>query len=516
MPHEARVPVCPTTGRAMPPAPSSPRIAETVRSAAELPPTRDVKRDLVGRRIGGRYVIRGVLGEGGMGTVYEAEHLGLGRMVAVKVLNPIQAKKTVAVKRFQQEARAAGSIGHPNICEVYDLGTLEDGCPFLVMERLVGQTLADRIQEKGGLPTQEVIDIHVQVLSGLIAAHEKGVVHRDIKPENVFLAKRPGCPDIAKLLDFGVSKFVAGAFPGDEEEMNLTRTGMVMGTPYYMSPEQARGDRNLDARVDVYAAGVMMYEALAGRRPFVAPNYNALLMQIITTAARPLREHRPDVSHQLEAVVARAMAKSRADRYQTAAEFQRDLVAMRERRSQQRGPGVAAAPVPLAPPSAPPMAPPPPPTEEERQRAPKIKGRPRQSGNMRARPPSGLERLPRLDPQSSSSMRSAAQFDETRFEGAVRRRPTGTGMTPDDGSIDVTFSDSHDGLDFDDIPTRIQRPEDVVPPPARRPPSAPGDWEAETIVRPDPLRGRPDPLRAPKPDPDATLRMDVKPRRPTR
>ncbi len=490
LPHEAWAPVCPTTGQ--PIAASSPRVADLARSNVELPPTRDIKPNLVGRRIGGRYVIRGVLGEGGMGTVYEAEHLGLGRMVAVKVLNPVQARKHVAVKRFQQEARAAGSIGHPNICEVYDLGTLEDGCPFLVMERLFGQTLSERIAAQGGLPVQEIIDILVQVLSGLIAAHDKGVVHRDIKPENVFLAKRPGCPDIAKLLDFGVSKFVAGA-PGDEEELNLTRTGMVMGTPYYMSPEQARGDRNLDARVDVYATGVMMYEALAGRRPFVAPNYNALLMQIITTAPRPIRELRPDVPPAVEAVLMRAMAKSRSDRYQTAADFQRDFVALRERRS-------------MPAPAPPPPAPPPPPTPEERQRAPKVKGRARPSAAMRARPPSGLSQLPRLPGQSSSSMRAASPLDETRFEGAIRGRRPRDSETPESGSIDVTFSDSHDGLDFDDIPTRIQRPEDVVPPPRRQPHT---DWEAETVVRPDPLR-------IPKPDPDATIRMDVKPRRPTR
>ena len=244
-----------------------------------------------------------------MGTVYDAEHLGLSRNVAIKVLSPTQAKKRVAVKRFQQEARAAGAIGHPNICEVYDLGQLDDGSPYLVMERLVGATLAERISKEGGLPFPDVIDVLSQVLSGLVAAHEKGIIHRDIKPENIFLARRVGAPHIVKLLDFGVSKMMP-EFANGEESMDLTRTGMVMGTPYYMSPEQARGERNLDGRVDVYACGVVLYEALAGKRPFLAPNYNALLLAIINTTPRALRDIRPNIPPELEVIIARAMAKN--------------------------------------------------------------------------------------------------------------------------------------------------------------------------------------------------------------
>ena len=154
----------------------------------------------------------------------------------------------------------------------------------------------------------------IQVLSGLIAAHDKGIVHRDIKPENIFLARRAGCPPIVKILDFGVSKMMP-QFQGGDEQLDLTRTGMVMGTPYYMSPEQARGERNLDGRVDVYACGVMMYEAIVGKRPFLAPNYNALLLSIINTTPKPLREARPATPAELEAVVVRSMAKARDDRY---------------------------------------------------------------------------------------------------------------------------------------------------------------------------------------------------------
>ena len=264
--------------------------------AATPPPSsrRAVAGHLLGKTIGGKYRVRGVLGEGGMGTVFEAEHIALGRSVAVKVLHATQATKKDAVRRFQQEARAAGAIGHPNICGVIDLGTLDDGSPYLVMERLVGETLADRVAAEGGLPFEDVIDILIQVLSGLVAAHEKGIVHRDIKPENIFLTQRVGCPPLVKLLDFGVSKMTGGrAGAIRPEDLALTRTGMVMGTPYYMAPEQARGERDLDARVDLYACGVILYEALTGRRPFTAANYNALLMQILTATPRSRKRAPP-------------------------------------------------------------------------------------------------------------------------------------------------------------------------------------------------------------------------------
>jgi serine/threonine protein kinase len=268
-----------------------------------------------------------------MGTVFEAEHLTIGRSVAVKVLHPNQARKKNAVRRFHQEARAAGGIGHPNICEVYDLGTLDDGSPYLVMEKLVGETLADRIASEGGLPFDDVIETLVQVLSGLVAAHDKGIVHRDIKPENVFLTRRVGCPPLVKLLDFGVSKMIVQPLEDKDDDLDLTRTGMVMGTPYYMAPEQARGDRNLDARVDLYACGVMLYEALTGRRPFSAANYNALLLLILSTNPRPARDLRPALPGGFDAVIEKAMARSREDRYRSATDFQRDLQALRDRHS---------------------------------------------------------------------------------------------------------------------------------------------------------------------------------------
>jgi serine/threonine-protein kinase len=303
-------------------------------------------RTLIGQVLGGKFRAVRILGEGGMGTVYECEHLALGRRVAVKVLHPAQARKKASVQRFHHEAHVAGAIGHPNICEIYDVGELEDGSPFLVMELLQGETLADRIASEGALPFEDIIEIVTQVLSGLVAAHEKGIIHRDIKPENVFLTQRTGLPSVVKLLDFGISK-VAGA-----DDLNLTRTGMVMGTPFYMSPEQARGDRNLDRRVDLYATGVVTYECLTGRRPFNAANYNALLVQILTTNPRPPSEIRPAIPDGFEAVVARAMSRDREKRYQTAAEFQRELSALREPAPLRRAmpASIPPEPVPLVTP----------------------------------------------------------------------------------------------------------------------------------------------------------------------
>ncbi|HEY1692092.1 MAG TPA: serine/threonine-protein kinase [Polyangiaceae bacterium] len=363
MPHDGVQVICPTTGKSIRrdkserhipvAAPHPPSQPPPARNQPSSMPPKGPSRDLFGKTIGGKYVVRAVLGEGGMGTVFEAEHLTIGRSVAVKVLHPQQARKKDAVRRFHQEARAAGAIGHPNICEVYDLGTLDDGSPYLVMEKLMGETLADRIAVEGGLPFDEAIDILVQVLSGLVAAHEKGIVHRDIKPENVFLTKRVGCPPLCKLLDFGVSKMIAPLLGGREDDLDLTRTGMVMGTPYYMSPEQARGDRNLDVRVDLYACGVILYEALTGRRPFSAPNYNALLLQILSAKPKPARDLRPALPGGFDAVLDKAMARNRDDRYRSAAEFQRDLQTLRDRHNAglpvlvgepaRRGPGDPAA-----------------------------------------------------------------------------------------------------------------------------------------------------------------------------
>ncbi|WP_437738918.1 serine/threonine-protein kinase [Sorangium sp. So ce1335] len=288
-------------------------------------------RSLLGHVIGDKYGVTAIIGEGGMGAVYEAEHLQIGRLVAVKVMHARETQQREAMSRLEHEARVAGRIGHPNICEVYDIGRLPDGSPYLVMERLHGETLAQRICRCAVVPPGELIDIMLQVLSALVTAHERGIVHRDLKPENIFLSERAGMLPVAKLLDFGISQ----ASGVDGAAMDLTRTGMVMGTPYYMAPEQARGDMDLDHRLDLWAVGVILYEALTGQRPFVAHNYNALLIQILTLWHRPVTELDPSISPALSRLVDRALAKEREERFQSAREFQE---ALRRIRSQAPAP----------------------------------------------------------------------------------------------------------------------------------------------------------------------------------
>jgi serine/threonine protein kinase len=309
--HDAHEQLCPWTGKPL--SAPAPQVKPEHLDKAVFP--------LVGQTLGGKYLVRAALGKGGMGTVYEGVNLQIGRVVALKVLHQKQLKKQEAVKRFYQEARTAGAIGHPNICEVYDLGTLENGCPYLVMERLVGVTLADRIAKERTLPIDPVLDALTQVLAGLVAAHAKGIIHRDIKPENVFLTQREGYPPVAKLLDFGVSKILPISEGTRDSDLDLTRAGMVMGTPFYMSPEQARGDRDLDARLDVYGCGVLLYEALTGKRPFEAKSYNVLLWQILTKPAKPARELRPEIPPAIARVIETAMSRNRDDRFPSATSF---------------------------------------------------------------------------------------------------------------------------------------------------------------------------------------------------
>ncbi|MCP4674606.1 MAG: serine/threonine protein kinase [Deltaproteobacteria bacterium] len=278
--------------------------------------------DLSGTTLDGKYELSQLLGEGGMGSVYEATHTLIGRRLAVKFLHSQYVTSDEVVTRFQREAQAAAAIGHENIIEVTDMGKTPDGAPYIVMEYLDGMDLKELLTEKGTLTSVRIAHIMMQALSALHAAHEVGIIHRDLKPENIYLIEKPDRPDYVKLLDFGISKFRSLEAEGAK---GLTQTGTVLGTPYYMSPEQARGDQDLSARSDIYAMGVILYQMLTGNLPFDAPNYNALLIKILTEEPVSPSEINPDIPPELEEACKIAMDRAPGNRFADCIEFRQRL-----------------------------------------------------------------------------------------------------------------------------------------------------------------------------------------------
>jgi Tol biopolymer transport system component/predicted Ser/Thr protein kinase len=273
------------------------------------------------------YAIRRELGVGGMGVVYLAHEEKLGRNVAVKVLSPEVASDHARVRRFEQEARAASALSHPNVCVVYALGETAGAEPFIAMEYIEGQTLRELLQHQP--PTlRAALDIAIQIAAGVGAAHGIGIVHRDLKPENA-IVRQDG---LVKVLDFGLAKLTGDAVPGDEHQATRTlvktETGVVMGTYTYMAPEQARG-QEVDARADIWALGVILYELVSGHAPFTGATRSDVLVSILEREAAPLDRLDPRVPHELQRIVAKTLRKDRAQRYQTITDLRLDLEALR-------------------------------------------------------------------------------------------------------------------------------------------------------------------------------------------
>ncbi len=279
---------------------------------------------LLGQTLVGRYRLTRRLGEGGMGTVYEATDLGIDKPVAVKVLRDKYVDRPSVAQRLQQEAKLASSIRNEHIIDITDTGATDDGRTFVVMELLLGESLGELLRKEGALPEARAVNIARQITMALGAAHHAGIIHRDVKPENVFLVHGRDRDDFVKVVDFGISTVVRRE---GEDVGRLTSTGMVLGTPFYMSPEQARGDEDVDQRIDIYAIGVILYECLTGEVPFRAANYLAIAARILNFVPVAPRLLRPElrISEAIESVVTRAMSRRREDRYSTMEELAADL-----------------------------------------------------------------------------------------------------------------------------------------------------------------------------------------------
>ena len=270
----------------------------------------------VGQTIG-NYTITAKLGEGGMGVVYLAEHPVIGRKVALKAIHPELSRNPEVVSRFITEAKSVNQIGNEHIVEIYDFGNTSDGEFYFIMEFLQGESLADKLKRERFFPPARALQVAAQVADALAASHSHGIIHRDLKPENIFLISRGSQVDFVKVLDFGLAKLTQG----EEKVTHKTRTGSVMGTPYYMSPEQCEGKASIDNRADLYSLGVILFEMLTGRVPFGGDGYGEIIVKHITVPAPAARSINPQLTAAHEAILQRSLAKAREDRFATMADF---------------------------------------------------------------------------------------------------------------------------------------------------------------------------------------------------
>ncbi len=296
----------------------------------------------VGQTIG-NYMLTAKLGEGGMGIVYLAEHPVIGRKVAMKAIHPELSRNPEVVSRFVTEAKSVNQIGNEHIVDIHDFGNTPDGEFYFVMEFLQGEALVDTLKRSAPLELSRALAIAAQVADALGASHQHGIIHRDLKPENIFLITKGHAVDFVKVLDFGLAKLTQG----DDKVSHKTRTGSVMGTPYYMAPEQCEGKANIDHRADIYSLGVILFEMLTGKVPFGGEGYGEIIVKHITAAVPSPRAINPLLPPAIESIILRALAKPREERFQTMEDFAAALL----------DPQGYAATAPAFAPRTPPLAP---------------------------------------------------------------------------------------------------------------------------------------------------------------
>ena len=275
-----------------------------------------------GQVLAGKYRVERVLGSGGMGVVVAAWHLELEQRVAVKFLHPLALERADTAERFRREARSAAKIRSEHVARVIDVGIMEGGVPYMVMEYLEGHDVSDEMAKVGMLPIEDAVDFVLQAIEALAEAHAAGIVHRDLKPANLFIATRADGTRIVKVLDFGISKSLLGV---SASELSLTRTSVLIGSPLYMSPEQMRSAKDVDTRTDIWSLGVILYEMITGRPPYTGDSIPALCASLLNDVPQSMRTLRSDVPPELEDIIGHCLAKDRNQRFGTVSELARAL-----------------------------------------------------------------------------------------------------------------------------------------------------------------------------------------------